>query len=113
MVQLATDFRRIDQGATSVLAYFGRLKDCADRLADFGEYVSDRDQVLNMFRGLTPRLHYAIPILTMQKLLPSFLACRAFLLLEESRLSLQNDGNVDTALHVARASPSTNNGGGG
>jgi hypothetical protein len=67
VVFLATEFRRIEQGDASIINYFGRLKECADRLADFGEYVSDRDQVLNMFRGLASRLRYAIPILTMQK----------------------------------------------
>uniref|UniRef100_A0ACD5V1F3 Uncharacterized protein n=1 Tax=Avena sativa TaxID=4498 RepID=A0ACD5V1F3_AVESA len=101
VVFLATEFRRIDQGAGSVIQYFARLKDCADRLADLGEPVSDRDQVLNMFRGLAPRLQYAIPILTMQRPLPSFLSCRAFLLLEESRHTAHNDG-FETALHAAR-----------
>ena len=48
-------------------------------------------------------MHYAIPILTMQTLFPSFLRCRAFLLLEESRLNMQQgaDSN-DMALHAAR-----------
>uniref|UniRef100_A0ACD6AT67 Uncharacterized protein n=1 Tax=Avena sativa TaxID=4498 RepID=A0ACD6AT67_AVESA len=114
VVFLATDFRRIEQGSSSIINYFGRLKECADRLADFGEVVSDRDQVLNMFRGLAPRLHYAIPILTMQKPLPSFLSCRAFLLLEESRQSPPVDGTgADTALHAARAPNSGNHSGGG
>jgi hypothetical protein len=101
VIFLTTDFRRIEQGDTSVINYFGRLKECAHRLADFGEYVSERDQVLNRFRGLAPRLCYAIPILTMQKLLPSFLACRSFLQLEDSRLSTQPNGGTDLALHAA------------
>nr|XP_020178651.2 uncharacterized protein LOC109764214 [Aegilops tauschii subsp. strangulata] len=106
-VFLATDFRRIEQGAGSVLSYFARLKDCADRLADLGEPVGDREQVLNMFRGLHPRLRYAIPILTMQTPFPSFLRCRAFLLLEESRLAPESSNEM--ALHAARA---PNSGGG-
>uniref|UniRef100_A0ACD5W3B3 Uncharacterized protein n=1 Tax=Avena sativa TaxID=4498 RepID=A0ACD5W3B3_AVESA len=108
VVFLATDFRRIEQGTGSVISYFARLKECADRLADLGEHVTDRDQVLNMFRGLAPRLQYAIPILTMQRPLPSFLACRSFLLLEESRQSTHSDTFPDAALHAARA-PSTYN----
>lgn len=118
VVFLATEFRRIEQGAGSVIAYFARLKDCADHLADLGEPVSDRDQVLNMFRGLAPRLQYAIPILTMQRPLPSFLSCRAFLLLEESRQASHSDNSVDTALHASRSTPtggggSSHSGGGG
>ena len=61
-VFLATEFRRIEQGGSSIIDYFGRLKECADRLADLGQAVQGRDQVLNMFRGLHPRLRYAIPI---------------------------------------------------
>ncbi|XP_073360763.1 uncharacterized protein [Aegilops tauschii subsp. strangulata] len=103
VVLLATEFRRIEQGGASVIDYFGRLKECADRLADLGKIVPDRDQVLNMFRGLHPRLRYAIPILTMQTPFPTFLRCRAFLLLEESRLT--PDFTHETALHAARAPP--------
>jgi hypothetical protein len=55
-----------------------------------------------MFRGLAPRLQYAIPILTMQRPLPNFLACRAFLLLEESHHVAHTDGSTDTALHALR-----------
>nr|XP_040243495.1 uncharacterized protein LOC120963113 isoform X3 [Aegilops tauschii subsp. strangulata] len=80
VVFLATEFRRIDQSASSVISYFARLKECADRLADLGEPATDRDQ----------------------RLLPNFLACRAFLLLEESYHAVHNDGPADMALHVAR-----------
>ena len=106
-VFLATEFRRIEQGSSSILCYFARLKDCADHLADLGEHVGDREQVLNMFRGLHPRLRYAVPILTMQTPFPSFLRCRAFLLLEESRLAPESSNEM--ALHAARA---PNSGGG-
>nr|XP_040244420.1 uncharacterized protein LOC120964033 [Aegilops tauschii subsp. strangulata] len=103
VVLLATEIRRIEQGGASVIDYFGRLKECADRLADLGEIVPDRDQILNMFRGLHPRLRYAIPILTTQTPFPTFLRCRAFLLLEQSRLT--PDFTHETALHAARAPP--------
>ncbi|KAM0855331.1 hypothetical protein ACQ4PT_049856 [Festuca glaucescens] len=108
-VFLATEFCRIEQGSGSVISYFACLKDCADRLADLGKPVTDRDQVLNMFRGLNPRLHSALPILTMQSPFPTFLRCHAFLLLEESRMNAYSDTSSDTAL-VARVSQ--NNGGG-
>ncbi|XP_073365181.1 uncharacterized protein [Aegilops tauschii subsp. strangulata] len=45
-VFLATEFRRIEQGGSSIIDYFGRLKECADLLADLGEVVQDREQVL-------------------------------------------------------------------
>jgi hypothetical protein len=102
-VFLATEFRRIEQGNSSIIAYFAWLKECADRLADLGEPVSDRDQVLNMFRGLAPRLHYALPVLTMQSPFPSFLRCRAFLLLEESRANSHQETAMNTALVATRA----------
>ncbi|XP_037474724.1 xaa-Pro dipeptidase-like [Triticum dicoccoides] len=41
----ATEFRRLEQGSSSILTYFARLKECADRLADLGSPVDDRDQV--------------------------------------------------------------------
>jgi hypothetical protein len=65
-VFLATEFRCIEQGSGPIINYFCCLKDCANRLADLGEPVSGREQVLNKFRGLNRRLHYALPILTMQ-----------------------------------------------
>ncbi|XP_073359571.1 uncharacterized protein [Aegilops tauschii subsp. strangulata] len=110
VVVLSTEFRRIEQGGSSILSFFARLKDCADRLAELGATVNDRDQVLNMIRGLHPRFRYAVPILTMQTPFPSLLRCRAFLLLEESRLAA--DTTTDTALHAARAPANANNPGG-
>ncbi|KAE8820475.1 hypothetical protein D1007_01623 [Hordeum vulgare] len=68
-----TEFRRLEQGSGPVISFFARPKECADRLADLGEPISDSEQVMNMFRGLHPRLRYAIPILTMQTPFPSFL----------------------------------------
>ncbi|XP_073357810.1 uncharacterized protein [Aegilops tauschii subsp. strangulata] len=111
LVLLATEFRRIKQGSSSILSYFARLKECADRLADLGERVTDRDQVLNMIRGLHPRYRYAVPILTMQSPFPTLLRCRAFLLLEESRNA--EETQPDIALHAGRAPASAPTGGGG
>lgn len=110
-VFLATEFRRIEQGSSSVIAYSGRVKECADRLADLGQSVTDREPILNMLRGLHPRLRYAIPILTMQTPFPSFLRCRVFLLLEESRQTA--DTTSETALHATRTPAPPNSGGGG
>ena len=110
-VFLATEFRRIEQGSSSILSYFARLKECADRLADLGERVTDHDQVLNMIRGLHPRYRYAVPILTMQSPFPTLLRCRAFLLLEESRNA--EETQPDIVLHSGRAPTPTPAGGGG
>ena len=110
VVALSTEFRRIEQGGSFILSFFARIKDYADRLAELGAAVANRDQVLNMIRGLHPRFRYAVPILTMQTPFPSLLRCRAFLLLEESRLAA--DTTTDTALHAARAPANTNNPGG-
>ncbi|KAM0864656.1 hypothetical protein ACQ4PT_043777 [Festuca glaucescens] len=64
---------------------------------------------MNMFRSLNPRYFYAIPILTMQLPFPSFLRCRAFLILEESRLSMAAAPPSDVALHASRAPTTGNN----
>lgn len=104
-VFIGTDFRRLEQGDMSMLRYFARLKEYADQLADLGFPVDDKAQVMNMFRGLNPRYFYAIPILTMQAPFPSFLRCRAFLILEESRLNMASPPPPDTALHASRAPP--------
>jgi hypothetical protein len=66
---------------------------------------------MNMFRGLNPRFFYAIPILTMQLPFPSFLRCRAFLILEESRLNMSSASPTDTALHArGQTAPPSNTG---
>jgi hypothetical protein len=98
-VFVGTDFRSLMQGDMTILRYFARLKEYADQLADLGYPVDDKAQVMNMFRGLNPRFFYAIPILTMQLPFPSFLRCRAFLILEESRLNMVAAPPSDTALH--------------
>ncbi|XP_051186600.1 uncharacterized protein [Lolium perenne] len=97
------------QGDMPMLRYFARLKEYADQLADLGFPVDDKAQVMNMFRGLNPRYFYAIPILTMQLPFPSFLRCRAFLILEESRLNMAAAPPSDVALHASRAPPSGHN----
>jgi hypothetical protein len=108
-VFVGTELRDLMQGDMSMLRYFARLKEYADQLADLGYPVDDKAQVLNMFRSLNPRYFYAVPILTMQLPFPSFLRCRAFLILEESRLNAGAAPPSDTALHAARAPPANIN----
>lgn len=100
MVFFSAEFWRIEQGSSSILAFFVCLKDCGDRLAELGFPITDRDQILNMFRG--PQR----PILMMQTPFPAFPCCCTFLLLKESRLAA--DTTTNTALHVARV-PNNNN----
>lgn len=107
-VLLPTKFRCMEQGSSSIITYFFRLKECAGRLADLGALVTDRDQVHNMLHSLHPRCHYAVPILTMQTPFLSLLRYRTFLLLEESHQS--DKRSTKTALHVGRA-PSNGSGG--
>ncbi|KAK1632687.1 hypothetical protein QYE76_007002 [Lolium multiflorum] len=108
-VFVGTDFRSLMQGDMPMLRYFARLKEYADQLADLGFPVDDKAQVMNMFRGLNPHYFYAIPILTMQLLFPSFLRYRAFLILEESRLNMAAAPPSDVALNASRAPPTGNN----
>jgi hypothetical protein len=104
-VFVGSNFRNLEQGDMPIMRYFARLKDYADQLTDLGFPVDDKAQVLNMFRGLNPRFFYAIPIMTMQLRFPTFLRCRAFLILEESRLNMASPASTDMALHADRANP--------
>jgi hypothetical protein len=65
------------------LAYCTKLKNMADRLGDLDALVTEKDLVWNIVRGLNPRLHSAVPHITLRKHLPSYLRARSILLLEE------------------------------
>ena len=43
VVFLSTEFWRIEQGSSSNISFFARLKECADRLSELGAAVTDRD----------------------------------------------------------------------
>lgn len=86
-VYIGAEFWSLYQGDMTVMAYCTKLKTLADNLRDLGSPVTDKDLVLNLLRGLTPRLHNAVPVLTMQSPFPSFLKARSCLLLEEHRVA--------------------------
>lgn len=90
----------LEQGDSPVLAYFGQLKEYADQLRDLGEPLTDRQLVMQMFRGLDERFHVYILILSGRTPFPSFLECRAFLSLEEKGKATTRVSH-NTALHAA------------
>ncbi|XP_073356699.1 uncharacterized protein [Aegilops tauschii subsp. strangulata] len=69
----------------SIMAYCTKMKSFTDRLRDLGQPVTDSRQVFNLLRGLNQQFHSAIPHITSQVPLPSFLQVRSFVLLEEHR----------------------------
>ncbi|CAN6283158.1 unnamed protein product [Urochloa humidicola] len=88
-VQLESEFRSLMQGNLSVLDYTSQLKVLASKLAAVGHPVREDNQVVNMLRGLNPRLRHMIASINSQDPLPSFRKARSQLLLEESSLKNQ------------------------
>jgi hypothetical protein len=72
-VYLGAEFRNFYQGDLTVLDYCSRMKVMADRLVGLGAPVNDKDLIYNIVRALNPRLHHAIPHITLRHRLPSFL----------------------------------------
>jgi hypothetical protein len=71
------------QGDMDIATYTGHLKRLADGLRDLGQPVRDTSQVINMLRGLSPKFHHAVPVITAKKPPHTFLFARSYLLLEE------------------------------
>ncbi|RLM58559.1 uncharacterized protein C2845_PM18G09590 [Panicum miliaceum] len=86
-VYLGAEFRNFYQGNLPVLDYCSKMKVMADRLAGLGAPVNDKDLIYNIVRGLNPRLHHAIPHITLRRRLPSFLKTRSMLQVEEHRIA--------------------------
>jgi hypothetical protein len=87
-VYLGAEFHNFYQGDLSVLDYCSRMKVMADQLAGLGAPVNDKDLIYNIVRGLNPRLHHAMPHITLRRhRLPSFLKTRSMLQLEEQRIA--------------------------
>jgi len=87
VVYLGAEFRNFYQGDLSVLDFCSRMKVMADRLAGLGAPVNDKDLIYNIVCSLNPRLHHAIPHITLRHRLPSFLKTRSMLQLEEQRIA--------------------------
>lgn len=88
-VHLESEFRSLMQGDLSVTEYCSQLKVLAGKLADIGHPVREDNQVVNMLRGLNPKLRHMISSINGQDPLPSFRKVRSQLLLEEKSLQQQ------------------------
>jgi hypothetical protein len=82
-VYLEAEFRTLFQGDLTVNEYCTRLKDLADNLRDIGKPISNTDQVLNLIRGLNPKLSTSVPSIMSQNPLPSFMEGCSFFVMEE------------------------------
>ena len=85
-VHLESEFRSLMQGDLSMTEYCSQLKVLAGKLADVGHPVREDNQVVNMLRGLNPKLRHMISSINEQDPLPSFRKVRSQLLLEEKSL---------------------------
>ena len=85
-VHLESEFRSLMQGDLSVTEYCSQLKVLAGKLADVGHPIREDNQVVNMLRGLNPKLRHMISSINGQDPLPSFRKVRSQLLLEEKSL---------------------------
>ncbi|XP_020166046.3 uncharacterized protein [Aegilops tauschii subsp. strangulata] len=82
----AEELRTAAQGAMSINAYGWRLKALARAVADAGgEPVSDTALVLQLLRGVTPRLRVMGTSLLVNDRFPSFMEALSWLHLEEYR----------------------------
>ncbi|XP_039806492.1 uncharacterized protein LOC120670460 [Panicum virgatum] len=88
-VHLESVFRSLLQGDLSVTEYCSQLKVLAGKLADVGHPIREDNQVVNLLRGLNPRLRHMISSINTQDPLPSFRKVRSQLLLEEKSLKNQ------------------------
>jgi len=59
-VHLESEFRSLMQGDLSVTEYCSQLKVLAGKLADVGHPIREENQVVNLLRGLNPKLHHMI-----------------------------------------------------
>ncbi|XP_062192331.1 uncharacterized protein LOC133895828 [Phragmites australis] len=106
-VYLGAEFRNFYQGDLPVLDYCSKMKVMADRLAGLGALVNDKDLIYNIVRGLNPRLHHAIPHITLRRRLPSFLKTRSMLQLEEHRIAESEKMQAAAALVAQAATASS------
>uniref|UniRef100_A0A453AXK4 Retrotransposon gag domain-containing protein n=1 Tax=Aegilops tauschii subsp. strangulata TaxID=200361 RepID=A0A453AXK4_AEGTS len=106
-VYLDAEYHAVVQGDMTVMAYCTKLKQFTDQLRDLGQPMTEPQQVFNLLRGLNQQYHSAIPHITSQVPLPSFLQVRSFLLLEEHRAEQSTRQQSVHALVAGRGSSST------
>ncbi|VAH54235.1 unnamed protein product [Triticum turgidum subsp. durum] len=114
-VYVDAEYHVLVQGDLTVMQYCTKLKSFTDQLRDLGQPVTETRQVFHLLRGLNRQYHAAIPHITSQVPLPSFLQVRSFLLLEEHRAEQSTRLQSSHALVAARGvappspAPSTDN----
>ncbi|CAN6311376.1 unnamed protein product [Urochloa humidicola] len=112
-VHLEAEFRSLMQGDLPVIDYCSQLKVLARKLADVGHPVREDNQVVNLLRGINPRLRHMISSIQAQDPLPSFRKVRSQLRLEEKSLQHQakqigaGAGTGAQALYAGRSSTSS------
>ncbi|XP_073363174.1 uncharacterized protein [Aegilops tauschii subsp. strangulata] len=108
-VYVDAEYHALVQGDLTVMQYCTKLKSFTDQLRDLGQPVTETRQIFHLLRGLNRQFHAAIPHITSQVPLPSFLQVRSFLLLEEHRAEqsarLQSSHALVAARGVAPPSP--------
>ncbi|SPT17844.1 unnamed protein product [Triticum aestivum] len=108
-VYVDAEYHALVQGDLTVMQYCTKLKSFTDQLRDLGQPVTETRQIFHLLRGLNRQFHAAIPHITSQVPLPSFLQVRSFLLLEEHRAEqsarLQSSHVLVAARGVAPPSP--------
>ncbi|CAN6283452.1 unnamed protein product [Urochloa humidicola] len=109
-VFVEAEFRSLQQGDMTMLAYTSRLKKLADKLRDVGHPVSEPSQVLNLLRGLDPKYRYVKPVITAKSPPHTFRSASSYLMLEE--LNADNEAKMDVgqALYAGHNSNSGSSG---
>nr|GEV23834.1 hybrid signal transduction histidine kinase M [Tanacetum cinerariifolium] len=90
-ITLDGELRSIKLGSLTINAYCTKIKAMADRLANLGEKVSDKNLVMYALNGLDTRYKGIARLIRHSQPLPKFEIARNMLLLEESNLQEATD----------------------
>ena len=94
-ITLDSELRSIKLGSLTNNAYCTKIRSMADRLANLGEKVSDKNLVMYAVNGLDARFKGIARLIRHREPLPTFETARNMLLLEESNLQKTTDrGNI-------------------
>nr|GEY88906.1 hybrid signal transduction histidine kinase M [Tanacetum cinerariifolium] len=90
-ITLDGELRSIKLGSLTINAYCTKIKAMADRLANLGEKVSDKNLVMYALNGLDTRYKGIARLIRHSQPLPKFETARNMLLLDESNLQEATD----------------------
>ncbi|PWA58931.1 hypothetical protein CTI12_AA395260 [Artemisia annua] len=98
-ITLDSELRSIKLGNLTINAYCTKIRAMADRLANLGEKVSDKNLVMYALNGLDARYKGIARLIRHSQPLPTFENARNMLLLEESNLEEPADqgSNYDSS----------------